>query len=76
MTKKLPALTDKQIIRKIRKIGFRFLRQGRGSHEIWVRDPDGRITVIPRHAGRIIKREIIKAIIEDTGLTIEEFNAL
>jgi predicted RNA binding protein YcfA (HicA-like mRNA interferase family) len=42
---KLPALTDKQVIKKLRKAGFRFYRSAKGSHEMWVRDIDGKIAV-------------------------------
>jgi len=33
--KKLPSLTAKEVIRKLRKAGFVFDRQAKGSHEIW-----------------------------------------
>jgi predicted RNA binding protein YcfA (HicA-like mRNA interferase family) len=73
---KLPALTDKQVIKKLRKAGFRFYRSAKGSHEMWVRDIDGKIAVVPRHPGKIIKRKTLKDIIDATGLSIEEFSKL
>lgn len=73
---KLPALTDKQVIKKLRKAGFRFYRSTKGSHEMWVRDIDGKIAVVPRHSGKIIKRKTLKDIIEATGLSIEQFSEL
>lgn len=72
----LPALTGKQVIRKLQKVGFRFYRYAKGSHEMWVRDGDGKIAVIPRHSGKIIKRKTLKDIIEATGLSVKEFNRL
>jgi predicted RNA binding protein YcfA (HicA-like mRNA interferase family) len=73
---KFPALTDKQIIKKLRKVGFRFYRYAKGNHEMWVRDIDGKIAIVPRHPGKIIKRKTLKDIIEATGLSINEFSRL
>lgn len=73
---KFPALTDKQAIKKLRQAGFKFYRYAKGGHEMWVRDIDGKIAVVPRHSGRIIKRKTLKDIIEATGLSIKEFNKL
>ena len=76
MSKKLPAVTDRDVIKVAKKLGFTFYRQAKGSHEVWRRVSDGRHTVIPRHAGKIIKRKTLKSIIEDLGITVEEFNEL
>jgi predicted RNA binding protein YcfA (HicA-like mRNA interferase family) len=73
---KFPALTDKQVIKKIRQCGFVFYKQCKGSHEMWIRDLDDKIIIIPRHAGKIIKRKTLKDIIRATGLTGSEFNKL
>jgi predicted RNA binding protein YcfA (HicA-like mRNA interferase family) len=73
---KFPALTDKQVIKKLQKINFRFYKYAKGSHEMWVRDIDGRITIVPRHSGKIIKRKTLKDIIEATDLSIKKFNDL
>ena len=76
MSKKLPAVTDREVIKVAKKLGFTFYRQAKGSHEVWRRVSDGRHTVIPRHAGKTIKRKTLKSIIDDFGITIEEFNEL
>ena len=73
---KFPALTDKQIIKKLRKAGFRFYRYAKGNHEMWVRDIDGKIAIVPRHPNKIIKRKTLKDIIEATGLSTKEFSEL
>ena len=73
---KFPALTDKQIIKKLLKAGFRFYRYAKGNHEMWVRDIDGKIAIVPRHPGKIIKRKTLKDIIEATGLSTKEFSEL
>ncbi len=38
---KLPTLTDREVIAKLRKLGFVYYRSAKGSHEIY-RHPDGR----------------------------------
>jgi predicted RNA binding protein YcfA (HicA-like mRNA interferase family) len=75
MSPKLPAFTDREVITRLRKLGFVFYRQGKGSHEIW-RHPDGRWTMVPRHAGKTISRRTMKAILDDIGTRAEDFLAL
>ena len=58
------------------KIGFRFYRQGKGSHELWVRDKDGRMIPAPRHEGKAIRKGTLRAIIRETGLSVDEFMRL
>ena len=76
MGKRFPAVTDKEVIRILRKLGFEFYRQARGSHEVWRRVSDGRHTIIPRHSGKTLKRRTLKSIIEDVGLTVDQFRNL
>jgi predicted RNA binding protein YcfA (HicA-like mRNA interferase family) len=52
-------------------MGFEFIRQ-KGSHQQY-RNPDGRGTTVPLHTGRDISPILLKQIIKDIGLTIEEF---
>lgn len=75
MSPKLPVLTDRQVIARLRKLGFAFYRQAKGSHEIW-RHPDGRWTMVPRHAGKTLSRRTMKAILDDTRISGEDFIAL
>lgn len=75
MSPKLPALTDREVIARLRKLGFAFYRQAKGSHEIW-RHPDGRWTMVPRHAGKTLSRRTMKAILNDIGTSADEFLAL
>jgi predicted RNA binding protein YcfA (HicA-like mRNA interferase family) len=46
---RLPSLTAKEVIRKLRKAGFVFDRQAKGSHEIWRNPITKRRTTIPNH---------------------------
>lgn len=69
---KLPVLTVREVIRKLKKAGFVFDRQAKGSHEIWYNPTTRRRTTVPNHPGDVPKGTL-KAIIEQAGLTVEEF---
>ncbi len=71
--KRLPSLTAKEVIRKLRKAGFVFDRQAKGSHEIWRNPTTKRRTTIPNHPGISIPKGTLKAIIKEAGLTPDEF---
>jgi predicted RNA binding protein YcfA (HicA-like mRNA interferase family) len=59
----------RDVVRALGRVGFVIKRQS-GSHMI-LEHPDGRWTVVPRHAS--IKVGTMKSIIEDVGLTDKEF---
>jgi predicted RNA binding protein YcfA (HicA-like mRNA interferase family) len=68
---RLPALKPDAVLRKLRAAGFQIDHVTR-SHYIMLH-PDGRRTVVPYHAGREIKRGVLRAILRQAGLTVEEF---
>jgi predicted RNA binding protein YcfA (HicA-like mRNA interferase family) len=68
---RLPALKPDEVVRKLQSDGFQ-IDHVTGSHYI-MRHPDGRRTVVPYHAGRDIKRGVLRAIIRQAGLTVDEF---
>ena len=68
-------LTAKQVIQKLRRAGFVFDRQAKGSHEIWYNPTTHRRVTIPNHPGNIPKGTL-RAIIRDSGLTTDEFTKL
>jgi predicted RNA binding protein YcfA (HicA-like mRNA interferase family) len=70
---KLPSLTAREVIKKLKKAGFVFDRQAKGSHEIWYNPITKRRTTIPNHPGVTIPKGTLKAIIKETGLTADEF---
>ncbi len=74
MTGKLPAVTAKELVRVAEKLAFAFRRQ-RGSHAIYVRASDQARVVIPMHKGEL-KRKTLRAIIQDLGITVEEFHEM
>ncbi|MEA3343919.1 MAG: type II toxin-antitoxin system HicA family toxin [archaeon] len=70
---KLPSLTPRELISKLKKGGFVFDRQAKGSHEIWYNPVTCKRTVVPNHPGKDISKGTLRAIIKEAGLTLEEF---
>ena len=72
---KLHDLSYREVTRRLRKLGFRFYRHGKGSHELWVRDSDGRVVPVPHH-GKNIRKGTVGTIIREVGVSVEEFMRL
>ncbi|MCR4397698.1 MAG: type II toxin-antitoxin system HicA family toxin [Firmicutes bacterium] len=68
---KMPVLDAKEVIAVLRRLGFE-VDHVTGSHYI-MRHPDGRRAVVPYHGGRDIKQGVLRAIIRQTGVSVEEF---
>ena len=67
----LKPLLAKTVIKVLAKLGFKVMRQ-RGSH-VFLKHPDGRVTIVPIHPGEKIGRGLLLKIIKDAKLTKEEF---
>ncbi len=55
-------------------LGFALIRQ-KGSHA-YFHHPDGRATVVPFHKGEDLGRGLIRAILRDIDLSLEEYARL
>lgn len=73
---KLRELSYQELTRRLRELGFRFYRRGKGSHELWVRDTDGRVVPVPHHRGKNIRKGTVGAIIREVGVSVNEFMQL
>jgi len=69
---RLPSMTARDVIRKLKKAGFVFDRQAKGSHEIYYNPKTKRRVTVPNHPGDLPKGTL-RAIIKQSGLTVEEF---
>jgi predicted RNA binding protein YcfA (HicA-like mRNA interferase family) len=69
----LRELSHQEVTRRLRKLGFRFYRHGKGSHELWVRDADGLVLPVPHHRGKKIRKGTVRAIIREAGVSVAEF---
>ena len=70
---KLPVVSGADCVKALGKIGFELYRQ-RGSHFVIVRKSPPAQTTIPNH--KELDRGTLRAIIRQTGLTVEDFVAL
>ena len=69
---KLPRVAGREVVRALERAGFVFDRQ-RGSHVILIHPQTRRRVSIPMHAGRTVKLGTLKGILEDAGLSQDEF---
>jgi predicted RNA binding protein YcfA (HicA-like mRNA interferase family) len=67
------ALTGRQLIAGLGRLGFQVLRV-KGSHH-YLRHEDGRSTVVPVHAGETIGRGLLAKILRDTDLVWADLEA-
>ncbi len=65
----------KVIVRKLKKAGFEFDRNAKGSHEIWWNPVSRARTTIPNHPGDI-PEGTLRAILKQAGISTEEFQKL
>ena len=68
---KSPRLSGKKILIILKKHEFKVIRV-KGSHH-FLRHDDGRCTVVPVHGNETIGPGLLRDILSDTELTIEEF---
>ncbi len=68
---KLRPLPARRVLKALQALGFETVRQ-RGSH-VFLRHPDGRKTTVPVHPGEEIGRGLLRKIIHDAEVTVEEF---
>lgn len=71
---KLPRLTARQIATVLEKLGFSLARQS-GSHQIY-RNADGKRATIPLHASKILHPKVLKSIMRDAELSVEDLEKL
>ena len=71
----LPSLTARKVVRALKRAGFVEDRQ-RGSHLVLIHPETKARTVVPVHPGRTIKEPLLRAIIRDANLSVDEFVGL
>ena len=69
---RLAGFKYRQIVKKLKKLGFEFDRQAAGSHEIWYNPITNRYTTIPNHPGDI-PEGTLRAIIKQTDVGVDDF---
>ncbi len=67
---RLPRLKGKEVIRILERAGFQVIRT-KGSHA-FLRHSDGRATVVPVHSGETIGPGLLRAILRDVEMPVDE----
>jgi predicted RNA binding protein YcfA (HicA-like mRNA interferase family) len=69
---KLPSLSVRKVVRALKRAGFVEDRQ-KGSHLVLMHSKTRARTVVPIHPGRTIKEPLLRAILRDANLSVDEF---
>ena len=69
---RLSGFTYREIIKRLKRLGFGFDRQAAGSHEIWFNPKTRRYTTIPNHPGAM-PEGTLRAILKESGITPDAF---
>lgn len=62
----------RDIVRRLKALGFEFDRQAAGSHEIWYNSMTERYTTIPNHSGDM-PEGTLRAILRQAGIEADDF---
>ncbi len=69
---RLAGFNYREILRRLKLLGFEFHRQGAGSHEIWRNPLTLRYTTIPNHPGDM-PEGTLRAILKQAGVSPDDF---
>jgi predicted RNA binding protein YcfA (HicA-like mRNA interferase family) len=69
---KLKIIDAKTAEKFLLSIGFKSVRQ-KGSH-VFYRHPDGRTTTLPHHKGTMISRPLMREILREIEIKVDEYN--
>ena len=71
---KLRLVTYKELRRVTERTGFEWQRR-QGSHNVF-KNRQGRIVVIPDHGSQIIVRPLLRKILRDLGISVDEYHKI
>lgn len=69
---RLAGFSHRQVVRKLKRLGFEFDRQATGSHEIWFSPATNRYTTVPNHPGDL-PEGTLRAILRQAGVSVDRF---
>ncbi len=69
---RLAGFRYREIVKRLKKLGFTFDRQAAGSHEIWFNPTSNRYTTVPNHPGDM-PEGTLRAILKQAGISPDEF---
>jgi predicted RNA binding protein YcfA (HicA-like mRNA interferase family) len=71
---RLPRIRGREVVRALEKAGF-ISQRTRGSH-VFLKHSDGRATTVPIHSGETMGPGLLRAILRDVELTVDELTLL
>lgn len=71
---KLRLVTYRELRRVAKSCGFEWQRR-LGSHNTF-KNSEGRIIVIPDHGGQVIVRPLLRKILRDIGISVDEYHKI
>ncbi|MCZ0943208.1 MAG: type II toxin-antitoxin system HicA family toxin [Gammaproteobacteria bacterium] len=69
---RLAGFKYRQVIQRLKALGFQFHRQASGSHEIWVNPTTSRFVTIPNHPGDV-PEGTLRAILKQASVSHRAF---
>lgn len=69
---RLAGFRYREIVQRLKPLGFSFYRQGAGSHEIWYNPATNRFTTIPNHSGDM-PEGTLRAILQQANVSPDVF---
>jgi predicted RNA binding protein YcfA (HicA-like mRNA interferase family) len=69
---RLAGFRYRDVVQKLKVLGFEFDRQAAGSHEIWFNARSNRYTTIPNHPGDL-PEGTLRAILRQAGIEVDDF---
>ena len=69
---RLAGFRYREIVKRLKQLGFEFDRQAAGSHEIWFNPETHRYTTIPNHPGDM-PEGTLRAILKQAGIEPDRF---
>lgn len=69
---RLAGFRYREIVQRLKALGFQFDRQAAGSHEIWFNASTHRYTTIPNHPGDMLEGTL-RAILKQAGISPDQF---
>jgi predicted RNA binding protein YcfA (HicA-like mRNA interferase family) len=69
---RLSGLKFREVVKRLRKFGYEYDRQGPGSHEIWRNPATGAKVSLPHHSGDMAEGTL-RAVLKEAGISVEAF---
>jgi predicted RNA binding protein YcfA (HicA-like mRNA interferase family) len=69
---RLAGFRYREVVRRLKALGFAFDRQAAGSHEIWFNAENGRYTTVPNHLGEM-PEGTLRGILRQAGIDPDNF---